>query len=161
MAGFPYFALLSIQKQKIIKSFENQLFSITNYNIVEEDFQSYKLFRKLSGRCLRFFIDRIVTPYDMLAVLGESLHFIEKSKRFPLDEDTFSRVESIFNMLHFQKVKITDNRIEISKKRFLGYQKAYILITILAVLFVSLLSGGAWYGYKKAFGDGSANNPLK
>ena len=159
---FPVLSLCYLYKsKKIIKSFENQLFSITNYNIVEEDFQSYKLFRKLSGRCLRFFIDRIVTPYDMLAVLGESLHIIEKSKRFPLDEDTFSRVESIFNMLHFQKVKITDNRIEISKKRFLGYQKAYILITILAVLFVSLLSGGAWYGYKKAFGDGSANNPLR
>ncbi|MFW5780696.1 MAG: hypothetical protein ACOCWI_04525 [Bacillota bacterium] len=159
---FPVLSLCYLYKsKKIIKNFENELFSVKNYNIVEEDLQTYRLFKNLSGKCLRFFIDKIVTPYDMLAVLGESLHIISLKKKFEIESRVLDRVISIFSILHSQKVTKSDEKIYISKKSLSSRQKAYAIITLAVVMFVMLFSGGAWFGYERIFGNGSVNRPYR
>ncbi len=160
------FPLLSVcylfDAKKIIKTYEKAM-SVTEYFVVEEQKDIYEEFRKKAKRSLALYVenDVVVTPIEMLAILGDSekVNDLLKNNSYPLD--IISRLEKIFAKTHRQKSIEVDGTIIVPKIGLNSQQKQYIkllktlsLIMIVVIILSSAVVGGVFYN------NGSEAHPI-
>lgn len=153
------FPLLSIAylygSQGIYSRFQGKLLSpeFTNYNsILEEPVALYDDFKKVAGKCLRFYLEDVVEPVEMLAIMGKS-ELLQKIWIYaPKTQRTLQNIKNIYSIIHNESIEISEDAITLpkikgSKDQFKGYIYAgfihlAIVLSCLAIVFVYLVSFG-------------------
>lgn len=159
---FPLLSLCYLYKSKKIAAvYEKSLLNFSAYTFTDEDDESYKLFRAHAKRCLRFYIydNSIVSPLEMLAIMGESLYLTQKYGDAQKDAKTVSRIQDIYRMRHAQNIDISNSSIDIARKPLSRKQKYRIIAAVVVVALVAGLCGASWWGLFVLGGRGTADNP--
>lgn len=157
--AFGRFPLLSLcylyNATKIIKHYKTKLGKMIKYKVVDENFEIYKKFRSVAGRCLRLYSGEniIVSPLEMLAILHKDNKVKKHFNVFEKDEIIINNLTKIYS-IYGQKVEIKTNGIIIEKLMLGAREKlSYKLIFCLSLVFVVLLSGlYTLVGYKRGLG---------
>lgn len=161
---FPLLSLCYLYKsKKITAAYEKSLLNFSAYVFADEDYESYRLFRKYAKRCLRFYIfdKSLVTPLEMLAVTGDSLYLIEKYGEAQKDAKTINRIRSIYRALHSQDIDITSANIAIKRKPLSKKQKYRIFAAVIVATLIAALCGASWWGFSALGGIGTAERPFR
>ena len=147
---FPLLSLLYLyNSQKLIKLFEKDLCRIQVFNLIPEDFSIYLRFKEKAGRALRLYSPKkqIVTPLEMLAILGEDFHLVSSFPDFYKTEESTARIIDIYRLKWKRKATERDNALfvdkgPLGKKRGLAItliSSISLAFTVLALLLSLLL----------------------
>lgn len=125
--SFGRFPLLTLcymyNATKIIKNYKNSLSKMTKFKLVEENFEIYKDFRKIAGRCLRLYKDTdVISPLEILAIKHCDKLVEKLFNEFEKNDNVINNLKLIY-LLYGQKVEIDKNFIKISKTSLSGNQK--------------------------------------
>lgn len=162
---YGHFPILSAcylyQSKKIVKEYEEKLSSISNYDIVDEDFEVYKKFKRYAKRCLRLYYlnYNIITPLEMLAIINDSYYLKQVYNDFPKPVKVRNNIATIYKTLHNQDIDTQSDTINIKRKRLSKLQK---VCAIVAIVFTSLILGvsiSAWKGVHLVYGKGTIDAP--
>ncbi|MDD3947389.1 MAG: hypothetical protein PHI19_06080 [Clostridia bacterium] len=162
---FGRFPLLSLcylySANKILASFEKLLLQVGSYLAVEEDFISYKKFRNKAKTCMRLYRNKIVTPAEMLAVLGETYRLTALYPKFQKDAATEANINKIYSALHRREPKAEGEKLVISRNPLKPLLRVGIVAIIVFALIMLALPSAALANVHLLTGDGSAENPYK
>jgi len=101
---FPILSILYLyESNRILSKYENKLNQSTSYIFVDEDIEVYNLFKVKAKRSLRFFGDNIVSPNEMLAILGDGKRLNKFINDY--DESSISFLSKIFSLSNNKYVK--------------------------------------------------------
>ena len=140
---FPILSLCYLYgSKKIIKKHKKRFYKIAEYKKVDEYLEIYKAFKPLASRALRLYTNgALVTPLEMLAILGKD-HFVKKEyNKFYRDKKIEKSLEKIY-LIHGQNVSLYMYKIKIERKTLTCYQKRpYKMALIICLAFMVFVSG--------------------
>lgn len=147
---------------KIAKKFYGRLKRVRSYRIEEEPFELYKKFRSVAGKSLRLYAgnDSIITPVEMLALVGNDGAVKSKYCDFIHSDITLNKLKTIYN-IKGQSTEISANKIRISTKKLTAKQKnQYLIASVMSLVFAVVLAVGCVApGF--VVGAGTESNPFK
>lgn len=160
----PLLSLIYLYRSnKIAAIAEKTLININSFNYAEEDPEAYRLFIRVAKRALRLYVfgKSIVTPLEMLAILGDSEHLAETYAKREREVKTDDNIALIYKMLHGQSVNYNNGKIVL--RRLALPKVAKIAMTALAAFacLIIALAGAAWGTADIVFGSGEEYNPVK
>ena len=140
---FPILSLCYLYSaKKIIKKHKKRFYRIAEYKKVDEYLEIYKAFKPLASRALRLYTNgALVTPLEMLAILGNDHNVKKEYNKFYRDKKIEKSLEKIY-LIHGQNVSLYMYKIKIERKTLTCYQKRpYKIAIIICLLFMVLISG--------------------
>lgn len=160
---FPILSLCYLFKsRKILSKFENQLYVINKFEVVDEYFEIYKEFKKYAKKSLRLYLadDKIVYPIEMLAILDERNDIKNKYKFLFKNEEILIRFRKIYILNKKIEVVATREKFECPSKKFSFKQKFFA--GLLSVIFICLssLSFSSIVLVGSVFGKGTVDSPI-
>lgn len=152
------FPILSIaylyDAQGIYSRYQGKLLSpaFSQYTLLDEPEEIYSKFKTVSGKCMRFYLDDIVEPTEMLALLGKSELLSKLWQYAPKSQKIIHNISSIYSINHNVNVEVTENNIVLpkikgSKARWNKYlysacfNFSFVIICV-ALVFIYLLAFG-------------------
>ncbi|MDE6666987.1 MAG: hypothetical protein K2K38_01405 [Clostridia bacterium] len=140
LGRFPVLSLLYLYKsRKILSAYEEKFLKITNFNALREPVEISKKFSAKAGKCLRLYLDEVVSPLEMLLILDKT----RRLKRvYPLTKPSAAvkeRLKSIYSIKYSLKVEFVGDDILIDRRPLSYREKKNILTACLcSVLVVSV-----------------------
>ena len=121
LGRFPVLSLLYLYKsRKIISAYEEKFLRITAWEVAREPASVAKAFSDRAGKCLRLYLDEIVSPLEMLLILNR----IRQLKRvYPMTKPSAAikgRLQAIYRIRYGLNIKYEGNAI-IPDRRPLSY----------------------------------------
>lgn len=114
---FPLLSLMYLYSaKKIIKKYRDALGLIKNYQQVDERFEFFEKLKKVAGKKIRLYLgDRIISPLEMLALMGRARELKRCYARFYVNDEIKESLIRIYGV-SAQRVDIKDKKIIISKR---------------------------------------------
>ncbi len=161
----PVLSLCYLYKsKKINKQFGKSLAKITNFLIVEEDYDSYKLFRAHAKTCLRLYVfeGAVVYPLEMLAILGDNLYLKQMYPIAYKNDKITDNIQIILATLFNYTSNIVNNKIIIlGKNKLSSIQRISIIAVSVVFLLMIVFSSTVWGVLPLIKGKGTLANPIK
>lgn len=157
--SFGRFPILSLcylyNANKIIKAFQAKLSKMTKYKVVDENFEIYKKFRTIAGRCLRIYSQEncTISPLEMLAILHRESFLKKNYNLFEKNDAIINNLKTIFSIFG-QNVEIDEHKIKIYKVKLNNKEKRKFKIAFyLSIAFVVIITSlYATLGFTLGFG---------
>lgn len=137
------FPILSIAylygAQGIYSKFQGKLLSpeFAKYTTLEEPDELYTKFKNVAGKCLRFYLNEIVEPTEMLALLGKSELLTKIWIYAPKTPRILQNISSIYSINHNVDVEVSENSINVPRiKGSKSDQKKYLHSAVFNFYFV-------------------------
>ena len=117
LGRFPVLSLLYLYKSKrIISAYEDSFIKITNWEEMREPASASKAFSEKAGKCLRLYLNEVVSPLEMLLILDRT----KKLKRvYPLAKPSNAvkeRLKSIYSVKYSLDIKYEGDDIIIDRR---------------------------------------------
>lgn len=128
LGRFPVLSILYLyNSKKITAKHEQNLIKITQYEQKSEPMALSKLFSEKAGKCLRLYLNEVVTPLEMLLILDKT----KKLKGiYPLAkpaEEIKNRLKSIYSVKYSLNIKFDGDDIIIDKRPLSSGEKKKIV----------------------------------
>ncbi|MDE6188768.1 MAG: hypothetical protein K2G37_00580 [Clostridia bacterium] len=140
LGRFPTLSLMYLYKsRKLISEYEERFLAITSYNELSEPIEISNKFSAKAGKCLRRYLNEIVSPLEMLLILDNT----RRLKRvYPLAKNVSAgvkwRLNSIYYIKYSLSVKFEGNDI-IIEKRPLNYREKKRIATLCISVVLAIL----------------------
>lgn len=143
-ARFPVLsAMYLLRAKKLIRIYEEKYIKINSFTDISESGEPTVLsdsFRKIAGKCLRLYIEEIVTPCEMLLLLGEDKRL---KKLYPFARPSSavkSRLEEIYSIRYALSLKCAREEIVMDKRPMTKKERKKLLTAVIsAVLSVAIV----------------------
>ena len=127
LGRFPVLSMLYLYKsRKIISAYEEKFIKITSWEALKEPTSVAKLFSEKAGKCLRLYLNEVVSPLEMLLILDN----VKRLKRvYPLAKPSFSvkdRLQTIYSVKYSLNIKFEENDIIFDRRPLSGREKKKI-----------------------------------
>ena len=139
LGRFPTLSLLYLYNaRKILSSYEERFIKITNYEILGEPMEiSYKFSAK-AGKCLRLYLNEIVSPLEMLLILDKTKKLKKIFSFTSPSSSVKGRLKAIYFIKYSLGVKFENNSI-ILDKRPLNYSEKKKVATACLCLVLAII----------------------
>ncbi|MDE7215505.1 MAG: hypothetical protein K2O08_01730, partial [Clostridia bacterium] len=139
LGRFPTLSLLYLYKaRKILSAYEEKFLEITNYTALSEPIEVSAKFSSKAGKCLRLYLNEIVSPLEMLLILDKTMRL---KRVYPMTKNISSSIKGRLKTIYFIKyslsVKFEGNSIVIDK-RPLSYREKKKIATICTCLILAI-----------------------
>ncbi|MBD5099763.1 MAG: hypothetical protein HDT29_00435 [Clostridiales bacterium] len=138
LGRFPTLSLLYLyNSRKILKKYEEGFLKITAFETLREPAELSKKFSSKAGKCLRLYLNEIVSPIEMLLILDKTKRLQEV---FPVTKPSSSvkgRLRSIYYIKYSLSMKFEGDNI-ILDKRPLTYGEKKKMATVAALVLVAI-----------------------
>ncbi|MDE7078644.1 MAG: hypothetical protein K2O95_00830 [Clostridia bacterium] len=144
LGRFPVLSLMYLYRsRKLISAYEESFLKITNYEALDEPIEISKKFSSKAGKCLRLYLNEIVTPLEMLLILDKTTRL---KRVYPLAKLTSSSIKGRLKAIYFIKyslsVKFEGDDIVIDRRPLSYHEKKRIATVCLCVfLAVTIVIG--------------------
>ena len=123
LGRFPVLSLLYLYKsKKILSAYEEKFIKNTNFEELREPAEISSKFSKKAGKCLRLYLNEVVTPLEMLLILDKT----RRLKRvYPMTKPSSAvkeRLQSVYAIKYSLNVKFEGSEI-ILDRRPLSYRE--------------------------------------
>ena len=123
LGRFPVLSLLYLyNSRKIISAYEEKFIKITAFKELHEPTGVGKLFAERAGKCLRLYMEEVVSPLEMLLILDNTKKLKKLYPQLKLSEAVKLRLRSIYSVRYSLQIKFAGNEI-IIPKRPLNYRE--------------------------------------
>jgi len=155
---FPLLSLLYLYRaSKIIKIYEKDLLNIDTYYFFPEIYEMYSAFRKEAGRGLRLYAkgyatEKVISPYAMLAFLGEDDYLAKLSKHCQPTDAEKENIQQIYRIRHNATITFDGGKIAFKgrpmppKKQLACLLTSGITLLFLVICILSLTLFGNFFG---------------
>lgn len=110
LGRFPVLSALYLCRSgKILKAYEKQFMSIGSWQPLTEPVKLATLFRKTAGKCMRLYLEEVVTPPEMLALTEQTKKLKKQFGKFRLSAAAKQRVKDVYMIKYGLEVKYEDN----------------------------------------------------
>ncbi len=138
---FPVLSLMYLYKsRKLLSAYEAQFLEITNYKVVDEPIEISKKFTAKAGKCLRLYLNEVVSPLEMLLILDRTAHL---KRAYPMTKVTSTavkgRLKSIYYIKYSLGVKFEGDSVVIDRRPLSYREKKNIMNICLCVLLAVVL----------------------
>lgn len=140
LGRFPVLSLMYLYKScKLLSAYEGMFLNTTNSVTLSEPAEISKKFSAKAGKCLRLYLNEVVSPLEMLLILDDT----KRLKRvYPTVNSTSSavkgRLKSIYYIKYSLNVKFEGNDIVIDR-RPLSYREKKKIATAVVCLVLALV----------------------
>ena len=161
---FPILSICYLYKsKKIIKKYEQQLSKIKNYTIIDEDYCIYEKFKQRARTTLRFYVyeKKLVTPPEMLAIIGELRYLESVYKVLFENEETTESLSKICKIKYNNDIKKQEYGIIFPKQPLSFKQKQILKLTLILSFIFIIIFASIGFSFLSIFGTGTENYPIK
>ncbi len=143
LGRFPVLSLMYLYKsRKLLSSYEQRFIKIASYEALGEPTEISKKFSAAAGKCLRLYLNEVISPLEMLLVLDKT----RRLKRvFPLTRPSAAvkeRLKSIYFIKYSLSVKFEGDDIIIDRRPLsVGEKKRIAAACLCSVLAVGIAVG--------------------
>ncbi|MCM1394436.1 MAG: hypothetical protein NC179_06040, partial [[Eubacterium] siraeum] len=143
LGRFPVLSLLYLYKsRKILAEYEENFLKISAYEELREPIEVSNRFSKKAGKCLRLYLDEVVSPLEMLLILDRTTHL---KRVFPIAKPSSAirgRLKAIYSIKYALGVRFAGDGISLDR-RPLSYREKKKLSTICisAILIIAIAIG--------------------
>lgn len=138
LGRFPVLSLIYLYNaHKILSAYEEKFIKITNYEELMEPAEISKKFSAKAGKCLRLYLNEVVTPAEMLLILDNTRRL---RRIYPLIKPSSAvkeRLKSIYFIRNSLGVKFEGDDIILDKKPISGRMKRNIAIICACSVFAA------------------------
>ncbi len=137
LGRFPVLSLLYLYKsRKILSVYEEKLIKCTNFKAVLEPVEVSKKFSAKAGKCLRLYLNEIISPLEMLLILDKTKHLKQVFPKTKQSAAVRERLKSIYYIKYSLDVGFDGNDIIIAR-RPLSYREKKNIATICLCSFLA------------------------
>ncbi|MEG2413120.1 MAG: hypothetical protein RSB61_00550 [Clostridia bacterium] len=154
---FPILSLCYLfGSKKIIKLYENELLNITKYSKKDDDFGLYCAFRKKAKKSLRLYLaaDKIVSPLEMLALLGEESYLAKVYPRASKSQAIMDNLNRIFAINYNKNIDQKANAVAIPRSPLSNQKRLLFIIVVVFCCLALAFSSVTWAVAQSNFGGG-------
>ena len=143
LGRFPVLSLLYLYKsRKILSEYEESFLKIASYEELGEPLEVSKKFSAKARKCLRLYLDEVVSPLEMLLILDRTQHL---KKVFPMAKPSSAvkgRLKAIYSIKYSLGIKYVGDSISLDR-RPLSYREKKRLATLCVsvVLIIAIAIG--------------------
>ena len=143
LGRFPVLSLLYLYRsRKILKEYEESFLKVSSYEELGEPIEVSKKFSAKARKCLRLYLDEIVSPLEMLLILDRTQHL---KKVFPMTKPSSAvkgRLKAIYSIKYSLGVRYAGDSISLDR-RPLSYREKKRLATLCVsvVLIIAIVIG--------------------
>lgn len=143
LGRFPLLSLLYLYRaRKILAVYEEGLLQNASFDVLREPLEISKKFSAKAGKCLRLYLDEVVSPLEMLLILDSTKRL---KKVFPYAKTSSAvkaRLKSIYSIKYSLNVKFEGDSIIIDRRPLSRREMKNILAICLgAVLAIMIVVG--------------------
>ncbi|MDE7372651.1 MAG: hypothetical protein K2N18_01160, partial [Clostridia bacterium] len=143
LGRFPVLSLLYLYKSsKILKEYEEKFLTISSYEELSEPIEVSKKFSAKARKCLRLYLDEVVSPLEMLLILDRTQHL---KKIFPMTKPTSQvkgRLKAIYSIKYALGVRYAGDSISLDRRPLSRREKKRLVTAcISAVLIIAIVIG--------------------
>lgn len=129
LGRFPVLSLLYLYKsRKILSACEERLLSYSNFKAVREPVEVSKKFSAKAGKCLRLYLNEVVTPLEMLLILDKTTHLKRLFPKTKPQSAVKDRLKSVYFIKYSLDVGFEGNEIIIARPPLSDRKKKKIAI---------------------------------
>ncbi len=143
---FPLLSVLYLyHAYRILKKYERELQNVHNYRKVNEQYEIYNAFKQKAGRSLRLYIkdNAVVSPEEMLAVLGESGRLKKIYATSVVNTKSDNNIRKIYENTHQAQIKEVNGKVQIPRKKMSSKKRIVLSVcVIVAIASIVLTSVG-------------------
>ncbi len=138
---FPILTLLYLYgSKKIAKKYETDLIKLTNYIEVDEPMALSGDFSKVAQKQLRFFLDRVVSPWEMLLLMEEEGRIKDLYAIAKPSEEIKNSLKELYDKKHGLKMEFRGGEITMERRPMTKREKKKLLLSVIsAVLCVAII----------------------
>lgn len=135
MGRFPVLSLLYLfSSRKILKKYEERFVKISVWEEVGEPVAISARFMQVAGKCLRLYMDEVVSPIEMLLILDKT----RKVKRlYPVvrpSDAVRGRLKSIYYIKYSLKATVTSKTLIVAPRPLHGKEKMRLALAIVGAV---------------------------
>ena len=130
-------ALYLCGSSKILKAYESQFISVSSWQALSEPISLATKFRKTAGKCLRLYLDEVVTPPEMLAITEQTPKLKNKFTKFRLSSAAKQRVKDIYTIKYGLEVVYEGNGAYFPRRPINRREKRMILFACAGALIIA------------------------
>ncbi len=140
LGRFPVLSLMYLYKsRRLISSYEQMFLEITNYNALSEPLEVSKKFSAKAGKCLRLYMNEVVSPLEMLLILDKTKHLKRAYLMTkPMSSEIKGRLKSIYFIKYSLNIRFEIDGIVIDR-RPLSYREKKNIATVCLCLFLAVV----------------------
>ena len=143
LGRFPVLSLMYLyNSRQIISAYEEKFIKIPSYEELREPVEISKKFSAKAGKCLRLYLNEVVTPLEMLLILDN----IRRLRRiYPLTKPSSAvkeRLKAVYSIRYSLGVKFEGDQIILDKKPLSGRMKRNIAIICACSVFAVSVTVG-------------------
>ncbi|MCI8420738.1 MAG: hypothetical protein HFE34_00440 [Clostridia bacterium] len=144
LGRFPVLSLLYLYKsRKILSAYEEMFLKTTNSVTLSEPAEISRKFSAKAGKCLRLYLNEVVSPLEMLLILDRTKHLKKVYPMTNLSSAVKQRLKSIHYIRYSLSVKFEGSEIIIEKRPLTYREKKKIATICLSAFLVILIVIGA------------------
>ncbi|MDE7168249.1 MAG: hypothetical protein K2O28_05305 [Clostridia bacterium] len=117
LGRFPVLSLMYLyNSRQMLAAYEEKFIKIPNYEELREPVEVSKKFSEKAGKCLRLYLNEVVTPLEMLLILDKTRRL---TRIYPLTKPSSAvkaRLKSIYSVRYSLDVNFEGDKIVIARK---------------------------------------------
>lgn len=160
---FPLLSLCYLYKShKIVKYYQKKLNDVSVYTVCDEPLDIYTKFKKMAKRSLRLYVfatDKIISPPEMLAVMGDSFYLEKKYADFKKSQKIKENITKIYDNNNIS-VAFEANKISIPKP-LTFFQKRILPVILTVSLLLAVIPLFVLANLNSVYGLGTKGSPTK
>ena len=135
LGRFPVLSIMYLYNaRKIISAYEERFIKITAWKELRELASVAKLFSDKAGKCLRLYLNEVVSPLEMLLILDNTKRLKKLYPQTKAPEAVKLRLQSIYSVKYSLDIDFDGNDIIIEKRPLSYTQKRRIIAACLGGL---------------------------
>lgn len=143
LGRFPVLSLLYLYKsRKILSAYEESFLQITSFEVLREPVEVSKKFSAKAGKCLRLYLNEIVSPLEMLLILDRTKHL---KQVYPVTKPSAAvrgRLKAIYSIKYSLSVKFEGENIVLERRPLSYREKKNIATVCLSVVLILVFAVG-------------------
>lgn len=144
LGRFPVLSLMYLfRSRRLLAEYEEQFIKIYAFEELREPTEISKKFADKAGKCLRLYLDEVVSPLEMLLILDRTTHL---KRVYPLTDPPSAvkgRLKAIYSIKYSLSVKFEGNGILLDRRPLSRREKKKLSTVIISAVLIIAIAVGA------------------
>ncbi len=143
LGRFPVLSLLYLYNSKcILSAYENEFLKITSWEAEDEPAKVSRDFSAVAGKCLRLYINEIVTPLEMLLILDKTRAFKKAYPAVKPSKEVCGRLQSIYSIKYSLGIKFEGDGAILDKRPMTRREKKTVITAVSCSVLAAVIAVG-------------------
>ena len=153
LGRFPVLSLLYLYSSRtVLSSYEEKFLKFSSWNELSEPASAVKLFSEKAGKCLRLYLNEVVSPLEMLLILDRTKKLKKIYPQTNPSKTVKSRLQTIYSLKYSLNIRFEGNQIIPDRRPLNGREKKRLITLCVSGALVAAIAVATPTTYFAVFG---------